>query len=331
MSQPTAFVTGITGQDGGYLTERLLAEGVAVHGLVHGRDEHASVLLERCPQAVLHEGDLSDAARINALIAELRPDEVYNLGGISSVAFSWQQPVLTGQVSGLGAVTVLDACWRLQQDTGRPVRVLQASSAEIFGNPEQAPQNELTPLRPGTPYGAAKAYAHQMTSIFRSRGLAASAVILYNHESPRRPETFVTRKITAAAARIAAGRQDSLSLGNLDARRDWGWAPDYVEAMMLAVRHSQPDDYVIATGTSHTVADFVAAAFEAAGVPDWQSRVEVDESFVRPVDAAEQRGDASKARAVLGWAPTRDFAAIVAAMVEADQAQLLKQPPAHGQ
>jgi GDPmannose 4,6-dehydratase len=314
----TAFVTGITGQDGGYLTERLLSDGVSVHGLVHGRDEQVEELRRRCPEAVLHSGDLTDAGRLAALVAEIGPDEVYNLGGISSVALSWQQPVLTGQVSGLGAVAVLDACWRLQDRTGRPVRVLQASSAEIFGNPERAPQDERTPLRPGTPYGAAKAYAHQMTSVFRSRGLAASTVILYNHESPRRPETFVTRKITAAAARIAAGRQDRLALGNLDARRDWGWAPDYVEAMVRAVRHPEPDDYVIATGESHTVAEFVAAAFAAAGVPDWQSRVSVDESFVRPADAVEQRGDASKARAVLGWAPTRDFAGIVSAMVEAD-------------
>jgi GDPmannose 4,6-dehydratase len=318
----TAFVTGITGQDGGYLTERLLSEGVSVHGLVHGHDEQVAELSRRCPEAVLHSGDLTDAGRIAALVAEIAPDEVYNLGGISSVALSWQQPVLTGGVSGLGAVAVLDACWRLQDRTGRPVRVLQASSAEIFGNPERAPQDERTPLRPGTPYGAAKAYAHQMAAIFRSRGLAASTVILYNHESPRRPETFVTRKITAAAARIAAGRQDRLSLGNLDARRDWGWAPDYVDAMVRAVRHPEPDDYVIATGESHTVAEFVAAAFDAAGVPDWQSRVEVDSSFVRPADAVEQRGDASKARAVLGWAPTRDFAGIVSAMVEADIALL---------
>ncbi|HEV2886873.1 MAG TPA: GDP-mannose 4,6-dehydratase, partial [Jatrophihabitans sp.] len=198
MTERRAFVTGITGQDGGYLAERLLAEGVSVHGLVHGHDEQAGELRRRCPEAVLHEGDLTDAGRIRALIAEVAPDEVYNLGGVSSVAFSWQQPLLTGQVSGLGAVAVLDACWRLQEDSGRPVRVLQASSAEIFGDPEQVPQNELTPLRPATPYGAAKAYAHQMVSIFRSHGLAASAVILYNHESPRRPETFVTRKITAA-------------------------------------------------------------------------------------------------------------------------------------
>jgi len=318
----TAFVTGITGQDGGYLTERLLADGVAVHGLVHGHDEQAAELTRRSPEAVLHTGDLTDAGRLVALLAEIAPDEVYNLGGISSVAFSWQQPVLTGHVSGLGAVAVLDACWRLQESSGRPVRVLQASSAEIFGNPEHAPQDEQTPLRPATPYGAAKAYAHQMTAIFRGRGLAASTVILYNHESPRRPETFVTRKITAAAARIAAGRQDSLSLGNLDARRDWGWAPDYVEAMVAAIRHDQPDDYVIATGESHTVAEFVETAFSAAGVADWRSRVEVDSSFVRPADATEQRGDPTKARTVLGWAPTVDFAGLVTAMVEADLARL---------
>jgi GDPmannose 4,6-dehydratase len=183
----TAFVTGITGQDGGYLAERLLADGVAVHGLVHGHDEQADELLRRSPEVVLHAGDLTDADRLRGLIAELAPDEVYNLGGISSVALSWQQPVLTGQVSGLGAVAVLDACWQLQEQSGRPVRVLQASSAEIFGSPERAPQDESTPLRPGTPYGAAKAYAHQMVSVFRSRGLAAGAVILYNHESPRRP------------------------------------------------------------------------------------------------------------------------------------------------
>jgi GDPmannose 4,6-dehydratase len=318
----TAFITGITGQDGGYLAERLIAEGATVHGLVHARDEHASALAERCPGVVLHEGDLTDAGRIAGLIAELAPDEVYNLGGISSVAYSWQHPVLTAEVTGVAAAGVLQACWQLQERTGRPVRVLQASSAEIFGNPEHAPQDERTPLRPSTPYGAAKAYAHQMTSIFRSRGLAASAVILYNHESPRRPEAFVTRKITAAAARIAAGRQQSLSLGSLDVRRDWGWAPDYVEAMVLAVRHPDADDYVIATGESHTVGDFVAAAFERAGVPDWSDRVVLDPTFARTGDAREQRGDPTKARSVLGWTPSHDFRQIVQKMVEADLALL---------
>ncbi|HTZ42339.1 MAG TPA: GDP-mannose 4,6-dehydratase [Jatrophihabitans sp.] len=312
-----AFVTGITGQDGSYLAERLLAEGVTVHGLVQSLAE-AAPFAERYPALVLHEGDLTDPAAVAALIDRTEPDEVYNLAGISSVALSWQRPVLTGQVTGVGAVGVMRACLDLQERLGRPVRMLQASSAEIFGEPAESPQRETTPLRPATPYGAAKAYAHQVAGMLRGRGLPVATVILYNHESPRRPETFVTRKITAAAARIAAGTQDRLALGNLAARRDWGWAPDYVEAMVRAIRHPEPDDYVIATGVSHTVADFVEAAFTAAGVADWRSRVDVDESFVRAGDAAEQRGDATRAREVLGWAPSRDFAGIVAAMVEAD-------------
>jgi GDPmannose 4,6-dehydratase len=196
--------------------------------------------------------------------------------------------------------------------------VLQASSAEMFGDPAEVPQRESTPIRPVTPYGAAKAYAHQMAGVLRTRGLSVSTTILYNHESPRRPETFVTRKITAGAARIAAGRQRRLTLGTLAARRDWGWAPDYVDAMVRAVRQPVPDDYVVATGVSHTVADFVELAFRAAGLPDWQTLVDVDAGQLRPADAAEQRGDPGKAREVLGWRPSLDLAGIVTAMVEAD-------------
>lgn len=336
----TALVTGITGQDGGYLAERLVAEGWDVHGLVQARDGAAGAFSSRCPEVMLHEGNLADTGFTQSLIAELEPDEVYNLGGISSVAFSWQHPALTAEVTGVGAVGILEGCWLLQNATGRPVRVLQASSAEIFGRPGEVPQTEVTPVRPSTPYGAAKAYAHQMTGIYRDRGLAASTVILYNHESPRRPEAFVTRKITAAAARISAGLQDTLSLGSLDVRRDWGWAPDYVDAMVRAVRHTASDsqaadsptadspgryvasDYVIATGRSHTVGEFVAAAFERAGISDWQQRVQLDPAFARPGDAPEQRGDASRARSTLGWAPTKDFLDIVAAMVDADLAAL---------
>jgi GDPmannose 4,6-dehydratase len=317
-AQPgVAFVTGITGQDGSYLTERLLADGLAVHGLVQSMADAAD-FAQRYPTVSLAAGDLADAQRVAALIEQVEPHEVYNLGGISSVALSWREPVLTAQVTGVGAVGVMQACLSLQERLGRPVRVLQASSAEIFGDPAEVPQRESTPLRPATPYGAAKAYAHTMAGILRSRGLAVSTAILYNHESPRRPETFVTRKITAAAARIARGQQESLSLGNLSAKRDWGWAPDYVEAMVRAVRHAEPDDFIVATGRSHTVADFVEAAFAAAGIADWRPLVRIDESFVRPADAAEQRGDAAKARAELGWAPTMDFRAIVAAMVSAD-------------
>lgn len=326
----TALVTGVTGQDGGYLAERLVAEGWDVHGLVQARDAQAGAFSSRCPEVTLHEGNLADTGFTQSLIAELEPDEVYNLGGISSVAFSWQHPTLTAEVTGVGAVGILEACWLLQNATGRPVRVLQASSAEIFGRPAEVPQTELTPVRPSTPYGAAKAYAHQMTGIYRERGLAASTVILYNHESPRRPEAFVTRKITVAAARISAGLQDQLVLGSLDVRRDWGWAPDYVDAMVRAIRHTDLDsperyvagNYVIATGESHTVGEFVAAAFERAGVADWQHRVALDPAFARPGDAPEQRGDATRARATLGWAPTKGFGEIVAAMVEADLAAL---------
>ncbi|MFL6162191.1 MAG: GDP-mannose 4,6-dehydratase [Jatrophihabitantaceae bacterium] len=317
----TALITGITGQDGGYLTERLLAEGVTVHGLAWQSAE-SSRFQARFPTVALHAGDLAEPATIAALIDRLRPDEVYNLAAVSSVAQSWQDPLRTAQVSGLGAVGVMQACLDLQHRLDRPVRLLQASSAEIFGDPAEAPQHESTPIRPTTPYGAAKAYAHQMAGVLRSRGLRVATGILYNHESPRRPETFVTRKITAAAARIATGRQRRLVLGNLAARRDWGWAPDYVDAMVRANRHPTPDDYVIATGVSHTVADFVEAAFRAAGVPNWQELVDVDAGYVRPVDAAEQRGDAGKAHQVLGWWPTKDFTGVVTAMVEADLREL---------
>jgi GDPmannose 4,6-dehydratase len=207
----------------------------------------------------------------------------------------------------------------MQQRAGRPVRVFQASSAEMFGDPAESPQSETTPLRPRSPYGAAKAFAHNLVAVYRGRGLHACSGILFNHESPRRPETFVTRKITRAAALVAAGRQDSVALGNLDARRDWGWAPDYVDAMVRAVRHDLPGDYVIATGKAHSVREFVAAAFSAAGLPDWQRHVTVDPAFARPADAAELVGDSSRARAVLGWAPTLTFEEIVTRMVDADR------------
>jgi GDPmannose 4,6-dehydratase len=319
---PTGLITGITGQDGGYLTERLLADGWDVHGLVQYADDEAEALARRHPQVTVHTGDLAAPDDVVALLADVAPDEIYNLGGVSSVAVSWQQPVRTAQVNGLGVAALLEAAWQLQERLGRPVRVLQASSAEIFGVPEVSPQTEETPLRPANPYGAAKAYAHSLLRVYRNRGVAASGCILFNHESPRRPQTFVTRKITAAAAAIAAGRQDGLALGNLDARRDWGWAPDYVDAMVRAVRHPEAGDYVVATGVAHSVREFVAAAFTRAGLPDWERYVSVDASFVRPVDAAEQVGDASKAGRVLGWAPTRSFEEIVAAMVDADVAAL---------
>jgi GDPmannose 4,6-dehydratase len=315
-------ITGVTGQDGSFLAELLLSEGVEVHGLVRPGDPGIDAVRALAPGLVIHDGDLADQESIDAVVDAVRPDEVYNLAGISSVALSWEQPALTADLTGAGAVRVLQAVLGHQRSTGRDVRFLQASSAEIFGEPAVSPQTEDTPLHPINPYGAAKAFAHTVTGQMRSRGLHASTVILYNHESPRRPDAFVTRKITKAAAAIARGSQDPLMLGNLDAQRDWGYAGDYVDAMRRAVRGDEPGDYVVATGHARTVADFVAAAFTAAGVPDWSSHVGVDPQFVRPRDATLLVGDATRAREVLGWEPSTSFDDLVRLMVEADLAAL---------
>ena len=317
---PRALVTGITGQDGGYLAEQLLAEGTEVHGLVRaGDDEARDDLLARSPSVVLHAGDLADAARLGDLVREVQPDEIYNLAGISSVAYSWQQPVLTAQLSGLAAAVLLEAAWRLQEDTGSRIAFLQPSSAEIFGHAARSPQDEATPIRPVSPYGVAKAFAHHMSSVYRDRGLHVATCILFNHESPRRPTAFVTRKITAAAARIAVTGSGELRLGNLDVRRDWGWAPDYVEAMVRAVRHAVPADYVVATGDTHTVAEFAEAALRRAGLGDaWRDHITVDAEFVRPAEAPTLVGDARKALDELGWAPTVRFDEVVGRMVDHD-------------
>jgi GDPmannose 4,6-dehydratase len=314
---PTALITGVTGQDGSYLAERLLAAGYDVHGLVHRGDPHLPGLLEACPQVTPHEGDLADAASLVAVVEAARPDEVYNLAGISSVGFSWEHPVLTADVTALGAGRLLEAVWQ-QQQSGRPVRFLQASSAEIFGNADQVPQDESTPVRPTSPYGAAKAYAHHLVAIYRSRGLHAVSAILYNHESPRRPPTFVTRKIARGVAQIVRGEATELVLGDLDARRDWGWAPDYVDAMVRALRHPAALDYVVATGQDRSVRDFVAAAFAHGGITDWERYVRVDPTFLRPAEVARQVGDAGRAREVLGWVPTVTFEELVGALVDAE-------------
>jgi len=316
-------ITGITGQDGGYLAERLFAEGDEVHGMVHGGDEAAAGFVAGHPGIVLHDGDLGDSAGLRRVVDEVGPDEIYNLGGISSVAFSWEQPVLTAELSGVGAAVVFQSALQLQERTGRRVAVVQASSSEIFGDAAGSPQDEETPVRPVSPYGAAKAYAHQMARVYRSRGLHVASCILFNHESPRRPPTFVTRKITSAAARIGLTGTGVLRLGNLDARRDWGWAPDYVDAMVRTARHESPDDFVIATGQTHSVAEFAEAALRRAGVgDDWRDHIEVDPQLLRPMDAPLMVGDAAKARRKLGWAPTVDFGEIVGLMVDHDVALL---------
>lgn len=312
MGGTRAFVTGVGGQDGGYLAERLLADGVEVHALALPGDPVPDL-----PGLQVHRGDLTRVEEVRGLLVDLAPDEVYNLAALSSVARSWAEPDLTARVNGTAAVGLLESAWQAQEKSGRPVRVVQASSAEIFGEPTTIPQTEATPLRPVNPYGAAKAYAHLMVDVYRRRGLHAVGAILYNHESPRRPATFVTRKITAGVAAIARGEADRLTLGNLDARRDWGWAPDYVDAMVRSAR-AEPRDYVVATGVAHSVRDLVAAAFARAGIDDWEPLVTVDPDLVRPADATELVGDASRARDLLGWAPTVGFEEIVGRMVEAD-------------
>jgi GDPmannose 4,6-dehydratase len=308
-----AFVTGIGGQDGGYLAERLLVEGLEVHALAHDREPPP-----RAPGVELHTGDLARIDDVRALLLDLAPDEVYNLAAVSSVARSWDQPDLTALVNGTAAVALMESARQVQEKQGRRVRFVQASSAEIFGQPDKSPQDESTPVRPVNPYGAAKAHAHLSAGVYRRRDLHAVSVVLYNHESPRRPATFVTRKITSTVAAIAQGRRERLSLGNLDARRDWGWAPDYVDAMVRAARAEVPRDYVVATGVSHSVRDFAAAAFHRAGIEDWEGLVDCDPELVRPVDPTELAGDATLARRELGWAPTVDFAELVGRMVDAD-------------
>lgn len=312
----TAFVTGVAGQDGGYLAERLVADGVQVHALVLPHDDRPMVP----DSVVLHAGDVCDVEDTRALLLDLAPDEIYNLAAVSSVAQSWEWPDLAALVNGSAAVALLESAHRVQEKAGRRVSFVQASSAEMFGQPARSPQDESTPLHPLNPYGAAKAYAHLMVDVYRHRGLHASSLVLYNHESPRRPHHFVTRKITSAVAGIARGERDGLALGNLDARRDWGWAPDYVAAMVAAARADVVADFVIATGQGHSVRDFVAAAFDRVGIADWEPLVTVDPAYVRPADPGELVGDASRARAQLGWAPTVEFTEIVGRMVDADLA-----------
>lgn len=314
-SVKTALITGVGGQDGSYLAEQLLDLGWCVHALTRAaHDERAQT-----PQGIRsHPGDLNDHDSLKRALGDALPDVVFNLAGSSSVARSWEAPAETISVNSTGVAALLEATWRLGEQTGKDIRFVQASSAEIFGSAREVPQREDCPIRPVSPYGASKALAHNLVQIYRNRGMFASNAILYNHESPRRPETFVTRKISSQVARIALGRADSLQLGNLDAMRDWGWAPDYVDAMYRIGTHVKPDDFVIATGESHTVREFVSCAFAAVGISDWSQYIQVDPRFVRPADASEMRGDPEKARRILGWKPTVDFDEMVGHMVHND-------------
>jgi GDPmannose 4,6-dehydratase len=298
--------------------DRLVDEGADVWGLRRPGDVAADAVRREVPREQLIAADLADAVATARSVAAIRADEVYHLAGISSVAQSWREPVLTSAITATGAAAVMHAALEANAEC----RVLLASSAEIYAGAASDAYDELSPIAPANPYGAAKAYAHQLARVLRAQGAAVTATILFNHESPRRPESFVTRKITAGAARIAAGLDHTLTLGNVDARRDWGWAPDYVDAMIRANRHDGADEYVIATGVAHSVLDFSLLALRAAGVEQPEERICVDPSLLRGGDSPELVGNATKARTTLGWAPTLGLPEIVEAMVAADVAAL---------
>jgi GDPmannose 4,6-dehydratase len=319
LGSKTALITGITGQDGSYLAELLLAEGYRVVGMtrrtsteVHERIEH---LVDRVE---IVSGDLLDQSSMTQLIGDVRPDEIYNLAAQSFVPTSWTQPVLTGEFTALGVTRVLEAV----RHVDRGIRFYQASSSEMFGKVQETPQREATSFYPRSPYGVAKVYGHWITVNYReSYGIFAVSGILFNHESERRGKEFVTRKISDGVARIKLGLQKRLHLGNLEARRDWGFAGDYVRAMWLMLKYPEPDDYVIATGRTHTVRDFCRLAFEVAGL-NYEEYVVEDPRFVRPAEVDLLIGDASKAKRVLGWTPEVTFEELVRRMVEADLARL---------
>ena len=314
-----ALITGITGQDGSYLAELLLAKGYEVHGLVRRSSTAAMPRIDHIKEALhLHHGDLADGNGLARLVREIVPNEVYNLGAQSHVHVSFAQPAYTADVTGAGVVRLLEAIRDTQDATGLQIRFYQASSSEMFGKVVETPQRETTPFHPRSPYGCAKVYAHWQTVNYReSYGLHASCGILFNHESPRRGEEFVTRKIARAVASIAAGKATHVRLGNLDAKRDWGWAPDYVRAMWLMLQEAEPWDYVVATGETHTVQEFAEVAFAHVGL-DWQRHVIVDEALMRPAEVDLLLGDPTKAATWLGWRPSVGFRELVARMVEAE-------------
>lgn len=317
-----ALITGITGQDGSYLAELLLDKGYEVHGVVRRSSTFGTERIDHLyvdphvetANLFLHFGDLADANVLVELLQEVRPTEIYNLGAQSHVAVSFRVPLYTADVVALGTLRLLEAVRRLDY----PVRFYQASSSEMYGKVAETPQTESTPFHPRSPYAVAKVYAYWQTVNYREAyGLFACNGILFNHESPRRGETFVTRKVTRAATRIKLGLQDKLFLGNLDAERDWGFAGDFVEAMWLMLQEDEPDDYVIATGERHSVRDLLEVAFGMLDL-DYRDYVEVDARYLRPAEVDSLQGDASKARTSLGWRPKVGFEDLVAMMVEAD-------------
>jgi len=317
-----ALITGITGQDGSYLAEFLLAKGYEVHGIIRRASTFNTGRLDPIyedphsgrSRLALHYGDLSDASALARLVAKVQPEEVYNLAAQSHVRVSFDSPEYTSDITATGVVRLLEAI----RETGARPRFYQASSSEMFGKVQDVPQRETTPFYPRSPYGCAKVFAYWATVNYReSYGIHASNGILFNHESPRRGETFVTRKITRALAHIKAGLQSKLYLGNLDAKRDWGYAKEFVEAMWLMLQQPAPDDYVIATGETHSVREFLEVAFAHVGL-DWQKHVEIDPRYFRPAEVDLLIGDAGKAKRKLGWEPKTKFADLVKLMVDAD-------------
>lgn len=322
----TAFITGITGQDGSYLAQLLLSKGYIVHGLVRRSSSTRRSRIDELfrdkqiygSSLFLHYSDLDDVTTIRRLLVRTSPDELYHLAGQSHVGISFQVPESTCQFTAMGTLKLLE----ILRDLDKRPRFLHISSSEIFGAPTDFPQNENTPMRPVTPYGVAKTFATNMTRLYRdSFGIYAVNAICYNHESPRRGESFVTRKITRSAAAISLGLETNIEMGSLDARRDWGYAPDYVDAMWQSLQQPEPDDYVIATGVSHSVQDFLSVAFESVGL-EWGNHYKLDDRFLRPAEVVHLVGDATKAHEKLHWRPSTDFRSLVRLMVQSDLDEL---------
>jgi GDPmannose 4,6-dehydratase len=326
MAEKIALITGITGQDGSYLTELLLEKGYTVHGIVRRTSNLLRSRIEhlRCDAKIydkklfLHYGDLSDTTTLRRILREVNPSEVYHLAGQSHVGLSFELPESTCDEAGMATLRLLE----IARDQTKPVKFYHASTSEIFGNASESPQTEETPMRPTSPYGCGKAFATMLARVYRqSYGMFVCNGILYNHESPRRGENFVTRKIARAAARISRKLDVDLVLGNLESKRDWGRAQDYVAAMWLMLQHDKPDDYVVATGETHSVREFAEVAFKVVGL-DWKKYVKQDSAFDRPIEPARLVGSADKIRKTLGWKPTGDFEQLVREMVEAELAEL---------
>jgi GDPmannose 4,6-dehydratase len=323
-----ALITGITGQDGRHLAQFLTAHGYQVFGVVRGQaNPKIDMIKAENPSLELVEGDLRDLSSLIAVVEQVQPDEVYNLGAISFVQLSFKQAELTAEITGLGVLRMLEAVRIVGGSENNPIRFYQASSSEMFGKVRETPQNEQTPFYPRSPYGVAKAYGHFITVNYReSYGLFAVSGILFNHESPRRGLEFVTRKVTDGVARIKLGLADELRLGNLDAKRDWGYAGDYVEGIWMMLQQDEPEDFVLATGEAHSIREFAASAFTHVGL-DYEQYVKTDPEFLRPAEVDHLVGDPSKAREKLGWEPRVSFQELVELMVDADLERIASEAP----